>query len=331
MLGIVEWDKTNRDAITKPFFWTEIPDTEQVRLSQEDLWVYEALLRIIKDVNKGATGYDDAPIRRIDALEIGRDAVASWQKVREQVFRGLGGGVGVGVGGMGGRPNLPPRGPMSPPAPGQSGMSASRKDMMTRMGPMGPGRMGMGAQEKASPLTDRYVDANGEPLADPAKPPFEEFKMMPICLRLLISEKKIPQLLAECANSNMPISVRAVRLAPDAGEAITLAGTGPLAGIMGPGAGPARREAPPTRSRSMPGEERQASGEPRGYLPIEVDGIIYIYNPPDMKKLGTGTTGVGQSETAPAGGPAAVPAAAAPPAAPPSPPPVLPATKGGVQ
>ena len=53
--------------------------------------MYEALLRIIKDVNKGAASYDDAPIKRIEALEIGRDAVASWQKVREQVFHGVGG------------------------------------------------------------------------------------------------------------------------------------------------------------------------------------------------------------------------------------------------
>ena len=67
--------------------------------------------------------------------------------------------------------------------------------MMERMG---------GRAEKESLLADRYVNANGEPLADPSKPPFEEFKMMPICLRLLISEKKITKLLAECATRTCP-------------------------------------------------------------------------------------------------------------------------------
>ena len=52
-----------------------------------------------RNVNKGAASYDDAPIKRIEALEIGRDAVASWQRVREQVFHSVGGSHGpMGMG-----------------------------------------------------------------------------------------------------------------------------------------------------------------------------------------------------------------------------------------
>ena len=79
MVGTVEWDRANLDPLLKRFHWIGRPETKDVRLAQEDLWVYESLLRIIKDTNEGTT-YDTAAIRKIEALEIGREAVESWLK-----------------------------------------------------------------------------------------------------------------------------------------------------------------------------------------------------------------------------------------------------------
>ena len=47
-------------------------------MAQEDLWVYEALLRIIENTNQGYTSYYNAPVKEIDALQIGADASKAW-------------------------------------------------------------------------------------------------------------------------------------------------------------------------------------------------------------------------------------------------------------
>ena len=59
-----------------------------MRLAQEDLWVYEALLRIIEKTNKGAT-YENAAIKGVLALEIGKQAARSWEQNQDTVISGL--------------------------------------------------------------------------------------------------------------------------------------------------------------------------------------------------------------------------------------------------
>ena len=61
-------------------------------------------------------------------------------------------------------------------------------------------------------LAGRYVDNNGKPLADPKQQPNQEFRMMPVNLRVVMEQRAIPRLLIECANSNMRIDVREVRI-----------------------------------------------------------------------------------------------------------------------
>ena len=47
-------------------------------MAQEDLWVYETLLRLVRKVNEGATSQANAPIKKIVALDIGKDSAAAW-------------------------------------------------------------------------------------------------------------------------------------------------------------------------------------------------------------------------------------------------------------
>ena len=48
-------------------------------------------------------------------------------------------------------------------------------------------------------MEGRYVNINGDPL--PAGTPHDEFKMMPVHIKLLIREERLPKLLVECGNS----------------------------------------------------------------------------------------------------------------------------------
>ncbi len=217
---------------------------ESVLNAQEDLWVYEALVWIIRNTNEGATAHYNATVKEIHALQIGAKAVASWQ-------RGAGSVVGVGK---------------------------SAK-----------------ASGKSKDEGGRYVDDEGELLSPEMTPPYAEFKMMPIYMKLDIVQTKIPKLLTECANSDMPVEVRNVRLNPGAGTAIDLT---KLAG-----------DEKGRKGRTGPASIVPTAAEPATSLVIrvEIEGIICIYNPPDREKLGTGTAG----EEVPA---AAVPQSAAAPA-----------------
>lgn len=135
----------------------------------------------------------------------------------------------------------------------------------------------------AKPIDEnRYVDPDGKPLASGAAA-LLQFKRMPIVMRLTIDQREINRLLVECANAPLPVEVRQLRINPG--------GSGTSSSSAKKGSG-----GPPTGA--APGTETETYE-----VPIELAGIIYIYNPPDVAKLGA-------APADPAAAPA--PAAAAP-------------------
>ncbi len=56
--------------IADSFDWTEPPSAWLVKAAQEELWVYQALCKIIAEMNKDATGTHDAPVNEIIELSI---------------------------------------------------------------------------------------------------------------------------------------------------------------------------------------------------------------------------------------------------------------------
>jgi hypothetical protein len=183
-------------------------------------------------------------------------------------------------------------------------------------------------------LNRRYVDAKGQPLAAGAPHPYPEFKMMPVRLKLVMSQMAVPKVLAQCANSNMPVEVRQVRIRPDDSGQGLPGGPGGATGTPGSGA-PGVPGGPPSGG---PEGQPRAAGEGAKedlthslYVPVEILGIIYIYNPPDVAKLRPGVqAGAAGDAAAPPAGPETV-SGTAPPAAPGAPAPAgnLPPTAPG--
>ncbi len=222
MTGIVNWD--GRYALRDSFDWPNRPTTEQVRTAQEDLWVYEALLRVIRDTNLDPTatepiGRHNAAVIEIITLKIGSDLFGAFGE----------------------------------------------------------------ESDGTAMVRSRYVDQNAQPLADGAAGP-AEYNIMPILLVVSIDQSKIPKLLAECGNSNMPIEVRNVRIRPGQGEGLDLGAIAPANSFV--------------NTETGPGADLRTGTT---YIPVEIQGLVYIYNPPDAAKLGTG---------APAESPDATPEAA---------------------
>jgi hypothetical protein len=130
------------------------------------------------------------------------------------------------------------------------------------------------------PADGRYVDmennkltgeklrgtTGGEAGAQQAK--MAVAKRIPVQMRLVIDQRKIPKLLVECGNSPLTVEVQQMRVNPTGG------------------------------SRRRGGEDGmapaldQASGGRVDYVPVELYGIVSVYNPVDYTALG-----VEQSET----------------------------------
>lgn len=236
--GIVDWDTTDAKRFLARYEWTRPPSTAQVRLAQEDLWVYEALLRVIKNTNGDATNRYAAAVKRIDALDIGQDFFSPGRRVagpalerRREGPRGPMPEVGVGRGGL--PPGMAP-GAQPPAATPETPAAGGEQDVPD----------------------NRYVGAKFEALKGADKAPYEEFRMMPVRMRLLIDQRKLAKLLVECANSSMPIEARKVSFFFTRGEA---------------------------RRAGLPGAPEAGSIAPPHEMTVELEGTIYIYNPPKVK------------------------------------------------
>lgn len=302
-VGTIDW-KTYK-AILDEFNWSSVPSSTRVRLAQENYWVYRALLTIISKTNGEAKTHADAAIKEIVSLQIGQAASSYILQNRPAIVAE---GAGMGMGGVPGSPSGSP----------ESGMSAYGAG-----GP--PGAAGASGQGDDDLLRFRYVscvDGEMKPLsAEEAKtspPSYPEFNMMPVVMLLMIDQRKIPDLLVQCANSTMTVEPVQVRINPGKWQA-SGSGLGGIGGSAAPGLGGAEgmgamRPAGMGRSNEMGemgpgGAMRPSMGgmEPGmgGYgssgfgsggglgqlggesdesspyeVPVEVRAVVYVYKPP---------------------------------------------------
>jgi hypothetical protein len=354
--GVLDWPGAD-DLIRRFQNWNDIPTTIQIMLAQEDLWVYEALLNVIRNTNNCAPDKDknyqppashkDAPIKKIDALEIGNDAAQSWAACENSVF--------VFSGDTGGGSAATGTGPQSSPSMGT--MPGSSHGQAQYLGGAAAATSSGGSGGTTSSLlAGRYVDNSGKPLADPTQQPNQEFRMMPVNLRVVMEQKALPRLLVECANSNMRIDVRAVRILAEKPPAFDVNGSstgGDAPAAAATASVPQLGSSPEGRPRTMGGRgmgrmpgggpglgqmqhsndttsSEEAADPTAPPVPVEIQGIIYIYNPPSPQSTnGAAAPGraaapaapaaTGPNPTAPAAPGAATPAAPAAPAAAPGP------------
>ena len=297
MIGTFEWDANDRNRFVDRFFWQRTPNTLQIWLCQEDLWIYETLLRIIRNTNEGATSNYNATVKRVERLAIGSDAAPAFATL-----------TGASTGGM-----ASPYGGSGSGYPGGSmpGSSAAGS------GPGGATRSTAGAADadeliRRQLLSFRYVDETGTPLASDDEMPYPQFKMVPVHMRLVVDQRRLPRLLVECANSPMPVEVRAVKINPEQGPInlqafrgrTTTAGPGAMMGGMDSGSyggsGYPGSMGPMGGMGGMGGPGQQMGSGRRGTtgsrtrLPasassfdavVEILGIVLIYEPPDLEGL----------------------------------------------
>jgi len=256
--GIVDWSSADRDALVKRYDWSSTPSNQQVRLAQEDYWIYQSLLDIIAAVNKGAgaTSPTNAAISKIELLKIAQDAFDS----------------GIPVIDLLAKEAFPPT--------GESGTQ-----------PKPPSA----ASPDEDLLRHRYAGFDGKPLEVPEEN--AEFKLIPVRLRLVMDQRRIPDFLVACANSPLPVEVRQVRFNPGStagrgamgsGDAAPSGGSlGPRASMGAPSGGTSGTLAGPTTGASA-GKSAQAAVDVY-VATVEFRGVIYFFTAPNKELLGGGT------------------------------------------
>lgn len=302
--GVIVWDEELRQAIINRYYTSGVPSSTKVRLSQEDFWLFQSLVWIINTVNgEDATDPLKAKIKEIQELDVAQWATAAAQASAKDSGKapsrrrsggtssGMAGGP-MGMGGGGGGGPMGPGGgggggPMGPGGGGGGGpMGPGGGGGGGPMGPGGPGGNnaptppgGGGGNSQASAaggetkkdadteLRDgRYLDEKGQPLAAGAPEPFAEFKQVFVFMKLTMDQRAIPELIAACANAPLPVETRQVtmRMLGDDADGMGMQVFGGQSG----------------------GVETLAND-----ATIELSGVIYLYNPPDVAQLGMGQAG----------------------------------------
>ena len=259
----------DQDKLQRKLGFKTKPSPLKIWVTQEDLWVYETLLNVIAKTNKsvGATRPDNTAVRVIMTLQVGSEAAgqATGQVHIPQAVEGGGGGGGMGgygggEGGMGGYGGE--MGGMGGYGGEMGGMGGYGEGGMGGMGGYGEGGMGGGGDEALT--ANRYLGPDGKP--DPGGSGSygtTEFRQLPIRMKLMMDQRKIPRLLIECANAALPIEVKQLRV--DASKS---------------GSGVLHKSSSRSNSKGM-----QGMAPDPNLAEIELRGVVYIYNEPDTETL----------------------------------------------
>jgi hypothetical protein len=339
--AIVEWVAGNQGAIENGrFAWRGEPTTLEILYAQEDYWALRSIMEIIKATNGDVEHRYQAAVKTIQSIDIGRDALG----LSSASMGGMG-GMGAGTAGdsrsmsvgamMGG-------GMGSGPASSGGGLGSSSSGGIMA----GASSVGGGVTDTAptvDPGDNRYVDLKFKELtaaqirsALTSNNPNDAFlmvaKRMPVRMRLVVDQRKLPKLLAEMGNASLPVEIKQLKVGniqsssggasmmPSGGSGSGAGGgsrssSGMMPGNIGGassgggssasmssasmssgamssasmGSGAMRSSGGGSASGMMMGGAGSAGGasdESPFDINVELYGIIYLYNPVDLDKLG---------------------------------------------
>ncbi len=249
----------DQEKLQRKLLFKTKPSNLKVWVTQEDLWVYETLLNVIANANKavGATRSDNTAVRAIMTLQVGSEAAdkSAGQVFIPQPTEGGADGYGGEMGGFGGE-----MGGYGGEMGGYGGEMGGYGEEMGGYGETG----GMGGDGDTTLTANRYLDAEGNPdPGDSGTYGTTEFRQLPIRMKLMMDQRRIPRILIECANANLPIEVKQLRInASQSGSGVT------------------GRSSSASRSRGMQG----LAPDPN-LAEVEIRGVVYIYNEPDTVEL----------------------------------------------
>ncbi len=256
----VDW--LDQDTVRQKLYFSRRPRSVQIWVTQEDLWVYETMLRAIAQTNEGsgARRHSRMPIQTIFEFQVGQ-AAASQNDSSNRIYipeatSSGGGGFSDFGGGFGGGGDMG--------FDGGGGGFGMERGLGGGLG----GGFGAGGEE-GNVLAGRYLDDTDKPIMTVTEGDYSfgvEYKRLPIRMVLEMQESWIPALIERLANAPLQIEVEQVRVNPqDGGKS-----TGRRGGSGFGGGG----------GRDLESFERDP-----GLGQVNIQGNVYIFNKPDETLL----------------------------------------------
>lgn len=257
---LVQW--IDQAQLAQKMQFPGVPSPIEVWVTQEDLWVYETLLKVIAETNaqKGATRPDNTAVRAILSMVVGQEAAVPVRDNGGILLPSSGDGMMGGEMGERGMEGAYDRG-------GEGGM-------YSEFGPEGEN-----VDRGAMLLARRYLDETGEPIeASTVEELPPQFRRLPMRMTLMMLPEWIPTVLVECANADLPVEVTRLRINPQ------LSGLGFSADIAGAGRG-GRGEMMSVMPRGGGSSAMNLNSMSKSLAQVEIEGVVYIYNKPDEDDL----------------------------------------------
>jgi hypothetical protein len=244
----------------------------------------QIVARTNTDENGPALLPHQAAIREIRSIHIGAAAENSAGKIFAVAPTAAAGAEGVPASGQ-----VPPQPPGMPPA-GAQPMSQGAGAMMPAEGMQGVTPAG------PDPIAGRYVDNKSYlPLSaeevrsaatsgTPEKAYLAVAKRMPVRMQVRMDQRKLNKFLIECGNADLMLEVKQVRINPDAPDIFGMAGSagrGAGGGNFGSGVLGGGRRGGFAGNAAQMGNDSKYPWD----VDVEVYGIVYIFNPPSLKRL----------------------------------------------
>lgn len=296
---VVDWDSGNQTQIQSSHFdWPHadrgLPSTVEILYAMEDYWVLKALMQIIRRTNTDEeTGqHADAPhkatIRKIYFIDIGIDIGRSGRASAGSVFKLAGEATDRGEG------ETASQGQPPPPADTGEGLGARGSGAVLLENDPADGRY---VKKDYTPLPAATLRSAAE--SDNKEEAYLAVaKRMPVRMRVRMDQRKLNKFLIECGNSDLMLEVKQVRVNPD-GDSVFGGTRRTSSAPRGGGSAFSRNPSPEASNR----DNRKVTEFPWD-VDVEIYGIIYIFNPPSLKRLGIDEEQVAKftAATAPAEG-----------------------------
>jgi hypothetical protein len=299
---LVQW--LDQGRVRAEMTFQQRPTSLEIWVTQENLWVYETLLNIIRNTNaaKGSDRISNAAVRTIMELQVGQPAAVQAQAggaTANRLYMPPSAAPAMGGDMMGGRMAMGMEGGMpmgaeagGMPTDGGYGGYDMRGGMGSEYGAMG---MGGADQGRTGRLSNRYLDATGQPIpvASPTKGGPEEFgkeyKRLPIRMTLEMDLRWLSHLITECANQPLQVEVKEIRINPSDIGSMGGGGYGGGSGYRGGGGyGGGGGGSSPFGNDSQAGTIQTFPAHPN-IGTVVIQGIIYIFNPPNMEAAAEAT------------------------------------------
>lgn len=206
---LVIWaEKDIDELIENHFSWQRIPTTLQIRVAQEDFWIFKNLIDAIKSLNEGVDNRTNASLKEIRSLVITNDAVAKFQDRLETGFFDEKSFSKTGDGGEEGAVEGTDAAASEAPAGGEGG--------------------GEGLKKEFRELYDmRYVDQNCQGLSaeqynasiniESAGINASKTRNIPVYMSLVIKQNRLSDLMSALTNAEKPVDIKLVLINPGQG------------------------------------------------------------------------------------------------------------------